>query len=85
MIRRLLTLACAMAAFTVVSADRAGAQGDPNGPAVQPFKPADLKWVRNAAGTQERVVLFGDPSKPESGAMPSENERYPCSFPQRIR
>jgi len=65
MIRRLLTLACAMAAFTVVSADRAGAQGDPNGPAVQPFKPADLKWVRNAAGTQERVVLFGDPSKPE--------------------
>jgi len=54
-----------MAAFTVVSADRAGAQGDPNGPAVQPVKQADLEWVRNAAGTQERVVLFGDPSKPE--------------------
>ena len=26
--------------------------------------PADLKWVRNAAGTIESAVLFGDPSKP---------------------
>ena len=65
MIRRLLTLACATAALTFVAADRAGAQADPKGPAVQPFKPGDLKWVRNATGTQERAVLFGDPSKPE--------------------
>jgi len=65
MIRRLLTLACATAALTLVAADRAGAQADPKGPAVQPFKPADLKWVRNATGTQERAVLFGDPSKAE--------------------
>lgn len=24
----------------------------------------DIKWVRNAAGTNETAVLFGDPSKP---------------------
>jgi hypothetical protein len=26
--------------------------------------PADIKWVRNAAGTNEQAVLFGDPTKP---------------------
>jgi hypothetical protein len=26
--------------------------------------PADIRWVRNAAGTSEQAVLFGDPSKP---------------------
>jgi len=26
--------------------------------------PAEIKWVRNAAGTNESAVLFGDPSKP---------------------
>ena len=26
--------------------------------------PADIQWVRNAAGTNESAVLFGDPSKP---------------------
>lgn len=26
--------------------------------------PADIKWVRNAAGTNESAVLFGDPSQP---------------------
>ena len=26
--------------------------------------PADIKWVRNAAGTNEQAVLFGDPGKP---------------------
>ncbi len=32
---------------------------------VADFKtPADIKWVRNAAGTNESAVLFGDPSKP---------------------
>ena len=25
---------------------------------------ADIKWVRNAAGTQETATLFGDPTKP---------------------
>jgi quercetin dioxygenase-like cupin family protein len=26
--------------------------------------PSEIKWVRNAAGTSEQAVLFGDPSKP---------------------
>ena len=26
--------------------------------------PSEIKWVRNAAGTNESAVLFGDPSKP---------------------
>ena len=26
--------------------------------------PSDIKWVRNAAGTNEQAVLFGDPTKP---------------------
>jgi len=26
--------------------------------------PAEIKWMRNAAGTNESAVLFGDPSKP---------------------
>jgi ChrR-like protein with cupin domain len=32
--------------------------------AVDFIPPAELKWVKNAAGTNESVVLFGDPSKP---------------------
>src|SRR5262249_16917434 len=26
--------------------------------------PAEIRWVRNAAGTNEQAILFGDPSKP---------------------
>ena len=26
--------------------------------------PSEIKWVKNAAGTNESAVLFGDPSKP---------------------
>ena len=32
--------------------------------AVDFIAPSDIKWVRNAAGTNESAVLFGDPSKP---------------------
>jgi len=31
--------------------------------------PADINWVRNAAGTNETAVLFGDPAKPGPYAM----------------
>ncbi len=65
MTRRLVILGLAAVAAIAVSADRAGAQANPAGAAVQPIKPTDIKWVRNAAGTQERAVLFGDPSKAE--------------------
>ena len=26
--------------------------------------PAEIRWVRNAAGTNEQAILHGDPSKP---------------------
>lgn len=32
--------------------------------AVEFIAPADIKWVRNKAGTNEQAVLFGDPAKP---------------------
>ena len=65
MTRRTVILTFAALAAVAVSADRAGAQANPAGVAVQAFKPSEIKWVRNAAGTQERAVLFGDPAKAE--------------------
>jgi len=38
--------------------------GDIDRSAVDFKTPADIKWVRNAAGTAEQAVLFGDPTKP---------------------
>jgi predicted metal-dependent enzyme (double-stranded beta helix superfamily) len=38
--------------------------GDIDRTAVDFKTPAEIKWVRNAAGTNESAVLFGDPSKP---------------------
>src|SRR5260370_34482189 len=32
--------------------------------------PAEIKWVRNAAGTNEQAGLLGDPSKPRPDAAP---------------
>jgi hypothetical protein len=32
--------------------------------AVQVTQPSEIKWVRNAAGTNESAVLYGDPAKP---------------------
>jgi quercetin dioxygenase-like cupin family protein len=40
------------------------AQGKLDPKAVEFIKPEDIKFVRNAAGTQETAVLFGDPNKP---------------------
>ena len=36
--------------------------------------PSEIKWVRNAAGTNESAVLFGDPSKPGPHFHP--NDRF---------
>ena len=38
--------------------------GDIDRAAVDFKTPAEIKWVKNAAGTNESAVLFGDPSKP---------------------
>jgi mannose-6-phosphate isomerase-like protein (cupin superfamily) len=58
-IRRLLS-------FTAVGMTMlmAGSQADIDRTAVDFTTPADIKWVRNAAGTNESAVLFGDPSQP---------------------
>jgi len=51
----LAVLGMAMATRSVYAADI-----DPS--AVDFKTPADIKWVRNAAGTNESAVLFGYPS-----------------------
>src|SRR6185436_17725220 len=60
MIRR---VAMAFVILAVVLSVPAGlsAQLDPK--AVLFTKPEHMKWVKNAAGTQETVTLFGDPNK----------------------
>ena len=57
--KRLLTIA-AVGMTLVMRASHA--EVDPA--AVQVTTPAEIKWVRNAAGTNETALLFGDPSKP---------------------
>ena len=46
--------------FTAIPASHA----DIDRTAVDFTTPADITWVRNAAGTNESAVLYGDPSKP---------------------
>ena len=49
-------------AFAVSALTAQAAELDPA--AVQFIPANEIKWVRNAAGTNETAVLFGDPSKP---------------------
>jgi hypothetical protein len=56
------TLALALLALMTAAPAVDGA--DLDRAAVDFTAPADIKWVRNAAGTNEQAVLFGDPSKP---------------------
>ncbi|MES1146896.1 MAG: cupin domain-containing protein [Solimonas sp.] len=55
-----------LAIVILISALSSGVTGsailDPN--SVEFKTPQDIHWVRNAAGTNEQAVLFGDPSKP---------------------
>ena len=55
-----------VAAMTALACTPCGtghaAELDPR--AVEFQTPKDIRWVRNAAGTSEQAVLFGDPSKP---------------------
>jgi hypothetical protein len=53
-------LATALLAFSAFNSH--AAELDPR--AVEIKSPQEIKWVRNAAGTSEQAVLFGDPSKP---------------------
>jgi len=61
--KRLIRM-CALAACAAAFSTALGYAGQLNPRAVEVTKPADIKFVRNAAGTQETAVLFGDPTKP---------------------
>jgi len=52
----------AVVTLLCVAAATLGAELNPA--AVEFQTPADIKWLRNAAGTTEQAVLFGDPDKP---------------------
>jgi quercetin dioxygenase-like cupin family protein len=53
-----------LAVLLMMAATRSGYTGDVDRSAVDFKTASDIKWVRNAAGTNESAVLFGDPSKP---------------------
>jgi hypothetical protein len=57
---RLLSIAVLLPLLAALPVDGA----DIDRAAVDFKTPAEIKWVRNAAGTNEQAVLFGDPSKP---------------------
>ena len=61
MIALIRTLALVVVTLLVVSS---GYAAEIDRTAVDFKTPAEIKWVRNAAGTNESAVLFGDPSKP---------------------
>ena len=59
-VTRMIFLAMVGMILVVTASDAA----DVDRSAVDFKTPGDIKWVRNAAGTNESAVLFGDPSKP---------------------
>jgi hypothetical protein len=73
-----LTRALALVVLTVVLLPGTlSSQAQLNPKAVEFQKPGDIKFVRNAAGTQETAVLFGDPEKPGPyvvTSMPAEQK-----------
>ena len=58
------TRAIAFAVCTVMFAPTIGSAQQVVGKGVELTTPDNIKWVKNAAGTQETAVLFGDPDKP---------------------
>ena len=63
---RVLPLAVFSLLLLIVLIVSGGSHGAPgvDRTAVDWKTPAEIKWVRNAAGTNESAVLFGDPSQP---------------------
>jgi hypothetical protein len=46
--------------------------------------PAEIRWVRNPAGTNEQAILYGDPSKPGPYVVRLKwlaGQHEPASFP----
>src|SRR5687768_15238538 len=63
------TRVMALAACTAMLAPAFGTAQEVVGKGVEVTAPDKIKWVRNAAGTQETAVLFGDPTKAEPYVM----------------
>jgi|SRR5580765_1497860 hypothetical protein len=59
-----LTRLLALAALVTIPTTASSSAADLDRTAVDFTVPSEIKWVRNAAGTNESAVLFGDPSKP---------------------
>jgi quercetin dioxygenase-like cupin family protein len=77
-------VAVTLCAASIAAPLGAGAQLDRT--AVDIVAPADIKWVKNAAGTNEQAVLFGDPTKPGLYVMrikwlPPNNMSRPHTHP----
>ena len=53
-----------VAVLTLLVVAAAGHAADVDRTAVDFVPPSEIKWVRNAAGTNESAVLFGDPRQP---------------------
>ena len=60
----MITLTRTLGLVVVLLVGSSGYAADVDRTAVDFKTPADIKWVRNAAGTNDSAVLFGDPSKP---------------------
>ena len=59
-----VTRAIALAACSTLLAATLGSAAQIDSKAVEFTTPDNIKWVKNAAGTNEQAVLFGDPEKP---------------------
>jgi hypothetical protein len=59
-----LTRLLALAALVTIPTTAPSSAANLDRTAVDFTVPSEIKWVRNAAGTNESAVLFGDPSKP---------------------
>ena len=68
----------ALAVLATMLTVSAGHAADIDRAAVDFKTPVDIKWIRNAAGTNESAVLFGDPSKP--GPYVVRVKWFPCNM-----
>ncbi len=59
-----VTRAAALTVCTMMLTLTMGSAAQIDSKAVEFITPENIRWVRNAAGTNETAVLFGDPEKP---------------------
>ena len=59
-----MTRAATLTLCSIMLTTTMGSAAQIDSKAVEFITPENIKWVRNAAGTNETAVLFGDPEKP---------------------